>query len=134
VVSGVDLNRIHLLAAVLQKRASLSLGSQDIFVNVVGGLRVDEPAIDLALALAIGSSLKERPVDLRTVAIGEIGLSGEIRAISQLERRLSEAQRLGYRRAIVPATLGRCSGELPSGLEIVRAQTVREAINAGLSE
>jgi DNA repair protein RadA/Sms len=134
VVSGVDLNRIHLLAAVLQKRASLSLGSQDIFVNVVGGLRVDEPAIDLALALAIGSSLKERPVDLRTVAIGEIGLSGEIRAISQLERRLSEAQRLGYRRAIVPATLGRRSGELPSGLEIVRAQTVREAINAGLSE
>ena len=134
VVSGVDLNRIHLLAAVLQKRASLSLGSQDIFVNVVGGLRVDEPAIDLALALAIGSSLKERPVDLRTVAIGEIGLSGEIRAISQLERRLSEAQRLGYRRAIVPATLGRRSGELPAGLEIVRAQTVREAINAGLSE
>jgi DNA repair protein RadA/Sms len=134
VVSGVDLNRIHLLAAVLQKRASLSLGSQDIFVNVVGGLRVDEPAIDLALALAIASSLKERPVDLRTAAIGEIGLSGEIRAISQLERRLSEAQRLGYRRAIVPATLGRRSGDLPSGIDVVRAQTVREAINAGLSD
>ncbi|HEX3303128.1 MAG TPA: DNA repair protein RadA [Thermomicrobiales bacterium] len=134
VVSGVDLNRIHLLAAVLQKRARLSLGSQDIFVNVVGGLRVDEPAIDLALALAIASSFKERPIDLRTVAIGEIGLSGEIRAISQLERRLSEAQRLGYRRAIVPATLGRRSGDLPSGIEVVRAQTVREAINAGLSE
>jgi DNA repair protein RadA/Sms len=134
VVSGVDLNRIHLLAAVLQKRARLSLGSQDIFVNVVGGLRVDEPAIDLALALAIASSLKERPVDLRTVAIGEIGLSGEIRAISQLERRVSEALRLGYRRAIVPATLGRRSGDLPSGIEIVRAQTVREAISAGLSD
>jgi DNA repair protein RadA/Sms len=134
VVSGVGLHRIPLLAAVLQKRASLSLGSQDIFVNVVGGLRVDEPAIDLALALAIASSLKERPVDLRTVAIGEIGLSGEIRAISQLERRLSEAQRLGYRRAIVPAMLGRRSGDLPSGIDVVRAQTLREAINAGLSE
>ena len=133
VVSGLDLNRIHLLAAVLQKRAGLSLSSQDIFANVIGGIRIDEPAIDLALALAVASSLKERPVDLHTVAVGEIGLSGEIRAISQLERRLSEAHRLGYRRAIVPATLGRRSGDFPSGIEIVRAQSVREAINSGLS-
>jgi DNA repair protein RadA/Sms len=133
VVSGLDLNRIHLLGAVLQKRAGLSLGGQDIFANVIGGIRIDEPAIDLALALAVASSLKERPVDLRTVAVGEIGLSGELRAISQLERRLSEAHRLGYRRAIVPATVGRRSGDFPAGIEIVRAQSVREAINAGLS-
>jgi DNA repair protein RadA/Sms len=133
VVSGLDLNRIHLLAAVLQKRASLSLGGQDIFTNVIGGIRIDEPAIDLAVALAIASSLKERPVDLRTVAIGEIGLSGEIRAAAQLDRRLVEAARLGYRRAIVPASLGRRAGDLPGGIEIVRAQSVRDAINLGLA-
>jgi DNA repair protein RadA/Sms len=133
VVSGLDLNRIHLLAAVLQKRAGLSLAGQDIFTNVIGGIRIDEPAIDLATALAIASSLKERPVDERTVAIGEIGLSGEVRAISQLERRLSEASRLGFRRAIVPANLGRRSGELPAGIEILRAATVREAVNLGLT-
>jgi DNA repair protein RadA/Sms len=122
-----------LLAAVLQKRAGLSLAGQDIFTNVIGGIRIDEPAIDLATALAIASSLKERPVDERTVAIGEIGLSGEVRAISQLERRLSEASRLGFRRAIVPANLGRRSGELPAGIEILRAATVREAVNLGLT-
>jgi DNA repair protein RadA/Sms len=133
VVSGLDLNRIHLLGAVLQKRAGLSIGNQDVFANVIGGIRIDEPAIDLAVALAVASSLKERPVDLQTVAVGEIGLSGEIRAISQLERRLSEAQRLGYKRAIVPAMLGRRSGDFPTGIEVVRVQTVREAINAGLS-
>ena len=133
VVSGLDLNRIHLLAAVLQKRASLSLGSQDIFTNVIGGIRIDEPAIDLAVALAIASSLKERPVDLRTVAIGEIGLSGEIRAAAQLKRRLVEAARLGYRRAIVPHRSGRRAGDLPGGIEIVRAQSVRDAINLGLA-
>ena len=133
VVSGLDLNRVHLLGAVLQKRAGLSIGNQDVFANVIGGIRIDEPAIDLAVALAVASSLKERPVDLQTVAVGEIGLSGEIRAISQLERRLSEAQRLGYKRAIVPAMLGRRSGDFPTGIEVVRVQTVREAINAGLS-
>lgn len=132
VVSGLDLNRIHLLAAVLQKRAGLSLAGQDIFANVIGGMRLDEPALDLAIGLAIASSLKERPIDMQTVAVGEIGLSGEIRAIGQLERRLSEAQRLGYRRAIVPAMLGRRSSDVPSGLDIVRVQTVREAIAAGL--
>jgi DNA repair protein RadA/Sms len=133
VVSGLDLNRIHLLGAVLQKRAGLSIANQDVFANVIGGIRIDEPAIDLAVALAVASSLKERPVDLQTVAVGEIGLSGEVRAISQLERRLSEAQRLGYKRAIVPAMLGRRSGDFPTGIEVVRVQTVREAINAGLS-
>jgi DNA repair protein RadA/Sms len=133
VVSGVDLNRMHLLAAVLQKRAGLSLAGQDIFANVIGGLRIDEPAIDLAIALAIASSLKERPVEERTVAIGEIGLSGEIRAVGQLERRLHEAARLGFRRAIVPANLGRRAGELPGGIEVLRAATVREAVTLALT-
>ena len=94
VVSGVDLNRIHLLAPCSRSGRVCRWAARTSSSNVVGGLRVDEPAIDLALALAIGSSLKERPVDLRTVAIGEIGLSGEIRAISQLERRLAKRNAL----------------------------------------
>ena len=133
VVSGIDMNRLHLLAAVLQKRASIGLGSQDLFVNVTGGIRLDEPAIDLAIALAIVSSVKERPIDLHTIAIGEIGLSGEIRTVSQLERRLSEAHRMGYKRAIVPAALGRRTGEMPTGIEITRVSDVRQAITAGLT-
>ena len=128
VVSGLDLNRLHVLAAVLQKRSGISLGNQDVFANVIGGIRIDEPASDLAIALSIASSLRERPVDSRAVAIGEIGLSGELRAVSHLERRLSEAQRLGFRKAFVPATLGRRTGDLPRGIEIVRAESLREAI------
>jgi DNA repair protein RadA/Sms len=132
VVSGLDLNRIHLLNAVLQKRAGLALGSQDVFANVIGGIRIDEPAIDLAVALAIASSLRERPVDRLTAAFGEIGLSGELRAVSQVDRRLSEAARLGFKRVILPAALGRRSGELPKGIDLVRVSSVREAVAAGL--
>jgi DNA repair protein RadA/Sms len=134
VVSGLDLNRLHVINAVLQKRGGIAVGSQDIFANVVGGLRIDEPASDLALALAIASSSSERPIDSRTIAIGEIGLSGEVRAVSQLERRLSEASRLGFTRAIVPSQLGRRSGELPSGIAIERVDTVRAAIRAALGD
>jgi DNA repair protein RadA/Sms len=134
VVSGLDLNRVHLLNAVLQKRAGLSLGSQDVFANVVGGIRTDEPAIDLAVALAIASSLRERPIDRRTAAFGEIGLSGELRAVSQVDRRLSEANRLGFKRVILPAALGRRSGELPAGMDLVRVSTVRDAVAAGLGD
>ena len=128
VVSGLDLNRLHVINAVLQKRGGVSVGSQDIFANVVGGLRIDEPAADLAVALAIASSANERAIDSRTIAIGEIGLSGEIRAVAQIERRLSEAARLGFRRAIIPAHLGRRAGELPKELAIDRVDSVREAI------
>jgi DNA repair protein RadA/Sms len=134
VVSGLDLNRVHLLNAVLQKRAGLSLGSQDVFANVVGGIRTDEPATDLAVALAIASSLRERPIDRRTAAFGEIGLSGELRAVSQVDRRLSEANRLGFKRVILPAALGRRSGELPTGMDLIRVSTVREAVASGLGD
>ncbi len=102
-------------------------------MNVTGGIRLDEPAIDLAIALAIVSSVNERPIDLHTIAIGEIGLSGEIRTVSQLERRLSEAHRMGYKHAIVPAALGRRTGEMPPGIEITRVSDVRQAIAAGLA-
>ena len=132
--NGLDSNRLQLLVAVLQKRVGLKLGEQDIFANVVGGMRIAEPAADLAIALAIASSNKERLIDSRTVAIGEIGLSGELRSVTHLERRLSEARRLGFARAIVPARLGRRGGSLGSGIALVRASTVGEAVDAAIGE
>jgi len=131
-VNGLDPNRLQLLVAVLQKRGGVPLGSQDIFTNVVGGLRLDEPAVDLAVAIAVASSAKEMAVDAQTVTIGEIGLSGELRSVSQIDRRLNEAKRLGFKRAVVPASMGGRSGELPKDFEVVRAATLREAIGAVL--
>jgi DNA repair protein RadA/Sms len=131
--NGLDTNRLQLLVAVLQKRVGLGLGSQDIYANVVGGLRIVEPAADLAVAIAVASSFKERVVDPLTVAIGEIGLSGELRSVNQLERRLGEAQRLGFKRAIVPAVLGRRSSSFGEGLNLVRAATLSDAIEAAVS-
>ncbi|HQY32043.1 MAG TPA: DNA repair protein RadA, partial [Thermomicrobiales bacterium] len=133
VVSGLDLNRLHVINAVLQKRGGIAVGSQDIFANVVGGLRIDEPACDLAVALAIASSASERPIDSRTIVIGEIGLSGEVRAVAQLERRLGEAARLGFTRAVVPAHIGRRSGPLPNDIAVERVDSVRAAIQAALN-
>lgn len=131
-VNGLDPNRLQLLVAVLQKRGGVSLGSQDIFTNVVGGLRLDEPAVDLAIAVAVASSAKEMAVDAQTVTIGEIGLSGELRSVGQIDRRLNEAKRLGFRRAIVPASMGGRSGDLPKNFEVIRVSTLREAIGAVL--
>jgi DNA repair protein RadA/Sms len=101
--NGFDPNRLLMLVAVLSKRVGLPLFNQDIFVNVVGGLRIGEPAADLAVALAIASSFRNVPVAPDLVCIGEIGLSGELRTVSQLDRRLSEAAKLGFRQAVVPA-------------------------------
>jgi DNA repair protein RadA/Sms len=129
--TGIDLNRLYLLTAVLSKRVGLPLGQQDIYLNVVGGLRVSEPAIDLAAAIAIASSLQEIPVEARTAVVGEIGLSGELRSVSQLERRLHEAHSLGFTRAIVPAT-ARQTPKVP-GLEVRRLGSVGEAIQALLA-
>ena len=124
--TGIDLNRLYLLTAVLTKRVGLPLGQQDIYLNVVGGLRVSEPAIDLAAAVAIASSLQELPIEARTAVVGEVGLSGELRSVSQLERRLREAHSLGFTRAIVPAT----ARQVPTipGLDIRKLGSVGEAI------
>jgi len=130
--NGLDTNRLQLLVAVLQKRVGFGLGTQDIYANVVGGLRIAEPAADLAISIAVASSFKERLVDPRTVAIGEVGLSGELRSVNQLERRLAEAKRLGFTRAVVPAVLGRRSGGMGDGLELIRVSTLAEAIAAAV--
>ena len=130
--SGIDPNRLALLVAVLGRRAAIGLGSHDVYVNLAGGLAVDEPGLDLPLALALASSLRDVPVDPRTVAIGEVGLLGELRGVGGLERRLREAARLGFARAIVPRS-GRSAQSAPvAGLETVAVATLREAIDAAL--
>jgi DNA repair protein RadA/Sms len=132
--NGLDTGRLQLLTAVLQKRVGLGLGGQDVYANVVGGLRIGEPAADLAVALAIASSFRDRPIEPQSVAVGEIGLAGELRSVSQMERRLSEARRLGFTRAIIPAASVRRGTTDIAGLKVVRADTVTEAIEASVSE
>ena len=117
--NGLDTNRLQLLVAVLQKRVGLGLGNQDIYANVVGGLRLAEPAIDLAVATAVASSFRDVPVDPGTVAIGEIGLSGELRSVSQLDRRVTEAARLGFSRVILPSASYRRSRGTDFGVELI---------------
>ena len=131
--TGFDLNRLHMLIAVLQQRVGYNLGAQDVFVNVVGGMRVAEPAVDLGVIAAIGSSHAGRPVERDTVFIGEVGLSGELRSVSQLDRRLNEAQKMGFKRAIIPSTTYRGPSDRLKGIEVVRVSTAREAIDAGLA-
>jgi len=131
--NGLDSNRLQLLVAVLQKRVGLSLGGQDIYANVVGGLRVAEPAADLAVALAIASSFKEQRIDPGVVAVGEIGLSGELRSVNQFDRRLMEARRLGFTKVIAPASLGRRGSHAGTEIEVIRAGSVAEAIEAALA-
>jgi DNA repair protein RadA/Sms len=130
--NGLEANRLQLLVAVLQKRVGLPLQGQDIYANVVGGLKIAEPAADLAVTLAVVSSFRDRAVDPRLVAIGEVGLSGEVRSVNHLERRLIEARRLGFQRAIVPANLGRRSAGFGEGLELIRVSTLGEALDAAL--
>jgi len=123
--NGFDGNRLHLISAVLSRRLGVPLYDQDVYLNVVGGLRVDEPAADLAAALAVISSFRDRPVPSDTVALGEVGLSGELRSVGQLEQRLREAAKLGFRAAVVPR-----SSALPSALsdiQLLPATSLREA-------
>jgi len=129
--NGVDFNRLLLVTAVLTKRVGLRLGNQDIIVNVTGGLRIGEPAVDLGIALAIASSFRDVGIDPGLAAVGEVGLSGELRAVSQLERRVAEAARLGFERCLVPK-VSAGAGPAPKGIKLVPTSTLREAIGAGL--
>ena len=127
--TGVDYARVCMLLAVLERRAGLQLVGQDVFVNVAGGVRVEEPAADLGVALAIASSFQEFPVPRDTVLIGEIGLSGEVRAVSQLEARLREAAKLGFRHAYIPA-VSPAVPQSPRGLTVHPVRTLTEALGA----
>ncbi len=129
--NGVDFGRLLMIAAVLGRRVGLRLANQDIIVNATGGIKIAEPAADLAIALAIASSFRDEGVDPELVAVGEIGLSGELRAVSQIDRRLEEAARLGFARCLVPAASAKVS-HIPKGIKIIPAPTLKEAIKVGL--
>lgn len=130
--NGIDINRLLLITAVLTRRLGVRLSEQDVFVNVVGGLRITEPAADLAVAAAIASSMKDAPVRADTVLIGEVGLSGELRMVGQMGARLNEAQKLGFRQAIVPRRVRRGAEPWPEGLQISEARSLREALALAL--
>ncbi len=130
--NGIDFNRLLLIVAVLSKRARARLADQDVFVNVVGGLQVDEPAADLAVAAAIASSVRNRPVAADLALVGEVGLSGELRGVGQLPRRLNEAAKLGFTRVLVPMSVARKLDRPPAGLEVLGARTLREALEMAL--
>ncbi len=129
--NGVDFGRLLLITAVLSRRVGLKLGNQDIIANVTGGLKIGEPAADLGMALAIASSYQDMVVDPGLVAVGEVGLSGELRAVSQLERRVSEAARLGFKCCLVPKAGAKVSGK-GKGIEFIPTSTLKEAIGVGL--
>lgn len=129
--NGVDFNRLLLVTAVLARRVRLKIYDADVFVNVIGGLRIDEPAADLAIAAAIASSVKDAPVKADTALIGEIGLSGELRWVSQMNTRLNEAVKLGFKTAVIPKRIKR-GEKLPPGIQIVEARSVREALEWAL--
>ena len=131
--NGIDVNRLLLNVAVLTRRLGLHLGEQDVFVNVIGGLRISEPAADLAVAAAVTSSLRDIPVRADTVLIGEIGLSGELRMVGQMAARLREAANLGFRAAIVPRRIRKTGGEpWPQSIQIIEARSLREALGYAL--
>ena len=129
--NGVDFNRLLLLAAVLSKRAGINLSHQDIFVNVIGGLKVNEPAVDLAVAVAVASSFRNVPVAADLAIVGEIGLSGELRAVGQLAKRMNEAVKLGFKRCLVPRSTARRM-QAPAGMELIGAVSVDKALEAAL--
>jgi DNA repair protein RadA/Sms len=129
--NGIDFNRLLLLTAVLSKRVGVRLSDQDVFVNVVGGLRVGEPAADLAVACAIVSSFRDVPIAGDLAIVGEVGLSGELRAVSQLETRLKEASKLGFSRCLVPQSRHLSKLKLP-GLEILSARSLAQALEIAL--
>ena len=124
---GFDFNRAVLLLAVAEKRAGLKLSAFDAYINVIGGLRLDEPGADLSVALAVASSYRDVPVPDDLAAIGEIGLTGEIRSVSHMNQRLGEVARLGFRKCVIPRS-GSEKLEIPSGLTVYRVRNLREAL------
>ena len=127
--SGIDQNRLSLLLAVLEKRAALNLIGEDVFVNIAGGMSVDEPAADLAVLAAVASSVRNRPITQGTAVFGEVGLAGEVRGTTQASLRVREAAQMGFTRCVLPP--GSCSPvDLPGGIELVEVRSVGEALDA----
>jgi len=130
--NGIEFNRLLLISAVLSRRTGLQLQDQDIFVNVVGGLKISEPAVDLAVAAAIASSVRDVPVRADTICIGELGLSGELRMASRTSERLKEAAKLGFKSAIVPKRLQQHGVAWSEDLKVIEARSLRQALDHAL--
>lgn len=128
---GFDFNRAVLLLAVMEKRAGMKLNLFDAYLNVIGGLRLDEPGADLPVVLAVASSYRDQPIADDLVAIGEVGMTGEIRSVSHLSQRLGEAARLGFKRCMIPRSSSE-KLEIPDGMTVYRVRNVREAIEASM--
>ena len=125
--NGFDFNRTNLLLAVLEKRGGLMVSTCDAYINVIGGLFLDEPAADLAMVVAMASSVRDKPVPGDLAAVGEVGLTGELRSVNALGQRLSEVHRLGFTKCLVPARMG-AKVEAPDGLQLIRVRNIREAL------
>lgn len=126
--AGLDYNRVNLLMAVLEKRAGLSLSSYDAYVNIAGGIRMNEPAADLGIVMAIASSYKNKPVSEDAIVFGEVGLSGEVRAVTMPEQRVAEAKKLGFKTCILPEVSVKGLGQV-EGIEVIGVRSVNQAMN-----
>ena len=125
---GTDYNRVNLLMAVLEKRLGLQMGNCDAYVNIAGGIKIQEPAIDLGIAMAIVSSFKNRPIDNGMIVMGEVGLSGEVRAVSMIPARVQEAKKLGFTSCIIPYVCLDSVKDI-SGIRIIGVRHVGEAMD-----
>ncbi len=132
--NGIDFRRLQLLIAVLSKRVGFKLYEQDVFVNVVAGMSINEPAADLAIALAIASSMRDVAMPADLAIIGEVGLSGELRAVTQLQLRLNEAAKLGFKRVLIPRSWRDRNADAPEGLEVLEARSLAQALKLALPD
>ena len=126
--AGTDYNRVNLLMAVLEKRIGLPLSNYDAYVNIAGGIKMNEPAIDLGIIMALVSSYKNRPIDEKMIVFGEVGLSGEVRAVNMPEQRVSEAKKLGFETCVLPAVSRDMVKDI-KGIKIVGVKTINDAMN-----
>ena len=125
--AGTDYNRVNLLMAVLEKRQGMALSNCDAYINIAGGIRMNEPAIDLGIVLAIASSFRNRPIDEKTIVFGEVGLSGEVRAVSMPEQRVAEAKKLGFETCILPeVSLKMIKGM--EGIKLIGVKNIGDAV------
>ena len=128
--TGTDYNRVNLLLAVLEKRLGMKLSECDAYVNIAGGIRMNEPAIDLGIVLAIISSKLDKPIDEQTICFGEVGLSGEVRGVNMAEQRVQEAKKLGFKKCILPNVSKKGIVSNIEGIELIGVNNVKEAMNA----
>lgn len=127
--NGIDYNRLTLLIAVLEKRTGLPLGNQDVYLNIVGGIKINEPALDLGIILAVSSSFKNIPIPNDVIAIGEVGLTGEVRSVNQIEKRIKEAEKLGFKKCIIPESNKKLLKDTYK-LDIIGVRNINEALKA----